>query len=191
MEEVTATTTTSSKPSKGTLIAALGHGVTLREKADGNDAWILAHLRDGDQVERDAASRWQAETGTSDQTPLKTVCVWVHEDLIGKWSSYQIPGDTLLCDRRAWAWETTEAADRHWRTFVRMTLPVWKTLWLIEDAHVSRAILAPWAGYEKTLRWQARYFRQREIRRVVFGDVPHIIYELYRDGAGEGRKHGN
>lgn len=180
------------QPIKGALIADLGRGVTLREEAEGNRDWVLGHLREGDRVERDAAKQWQAETGAADPTPLKVVTVWVGDDLVGRWASFHVPGTTLLDDVRAWAWETTTAADKHWRTFVRMTLPTWHALWLIEDAHVQRALLSPWEGYAKTLRWQARYFRQKELGRILIGDRVHIIFELYRQGAGEGRnRHGH
>lgn len=168
-------------PTQGALIADLGRGVTLHEEAPGNNAWLLAHLRAGDQTERDASLRWQAETGATDPEPLKTCFVWADDDLIGKWGSYHLPGTTLLDDVRGWSWETTPNANRHWRLFVRMTLPVWRALWALEDAHVTRAILVPWAGYEMTLRWQARYFRQRELGRFLFGGLPHIVYELYRE----------
>lgn len=177
------------QPIKGALISDLGRGVTLREEAEGNRDWVLGHLREGDRVERDAARQWQAETGQADPTPLKVVTVWVGDDLVGRWGSYQVPGTTLLDDVRAWSWETTTAADTHWRVFVRMTLPTWRALWLLEDAHVRRALLSPWEGYAKTLRWQARYFRQKELGRVLVGDRVHIIFELYRQGAGEGRNH--
>lgn len=179
------------KPRQGALIADLGRGVTLREEAEGNNAWVLGHLRQGDQVERDAATQWQKETGAREAEPLKVAFVWAGEDLVGKWGSYQANGTTLLDDVRVWSWETTHEADKHWRVFVRMTLPVWQTIWLLEDVHVTRALLMPWAGYEKTLRWQARYFRQKELGRVLVGDRIHIIYELYRHGVGEGRRHGH
>ena len=169
------------EPIKGALIADLGRGVTLREEAEGNRDWVLGHLREGDQVELEAALKWQAETGATEPTPLKAVTVWVGDDLVGRWASHQVGGTTLLDDVRAWAWETTTAADKHWRTFVRMTLPTWRALWLIEDTHVRRIIELPWEGYAKTLRWQERYFRQKELGRLLIGDRVHIIFEIQRE----------
>lgn len=170
------------QPVKGALVADLGRGVTIREPAPGNDAWVLAHLRHGDQVEHDAALRQNDEEGAGTPPPsLKEAFVWADDDLIGRWASFQLPGTSLLDNVRVWAWETTVNADKRWRLFARMTLPVWRALWLLEDAHVTRIVECPWAGYERTLRWQARHFRQRELGRVLIGGEEHIVYEIQRE----------
>lgn len=176
------------KPTQGALITDLGRGVTLRLPDVGNKEWVYAHLREGDRAEYDAAVRFREETGDAHTPPpLKELFVWAGDDLIARWGSFQTPGTTLLGNVRSWSWETTTDADKHWRLFVRMTLPVWRALWAIEDAHVTHCIVSPIASYAKTLRWQTRYFRQQELGRVLIGDEPHIVYAIYR----EEKQHGH
>jgi hypothetical protein len=167
------------EPIKGKVLMVLRHNVFICEEADGNRAWVEAHLREGDQVERDAV---EAEVHGHIDNPyrIKSACVWVGDELVGIWTSSIVPGETVLSRGRWWGWETTTVADKVWRTFVRMTLPVFKALWTLEDAWVRHCYVLPWTGYEKTLRWQDRYFTQTALQTVTVGGLEHQLYQIFK-----------
>lgn len=165
------------QPPKGKLLMTLAHGVELRGLTRACERYVRENLRENDRREAEIVQ------GLIDRRDIFTAsecAVWHKENLVGMWQSGLLKGDGILSNRRAWGFLTTHNVDAVWRTFVRMTKPVYDALWELEAPYVDTAYIAPWAGYEKTLRWQARYLPQVEVKHFMINDEEHILYSIQR-----------
>lgn len=161
---------------QGRLIRDVGRNVQIREPAEGNREYVFSHLREGDQREYDAAEKG----GIKPITPNKEAYVWIGDTLIGRWASVVLNGHSELSECRGWGWETVVDADANKVKFARSTMAVFKAIWDIEDSWVKCAYVLPWSGYERTLKWQSRFFKQDMVGEVMIGGTKHLVYRIYR-----------
>jgi hypothetical protein len=169
------------QPPKGELLMTLAHGVELRALTKACECYVRENLREGDRTEAEIVQR--AGARAQDAFTVAACSVWHEDKLVAMWKSALLMGDGILSTRRAWGFLTTHNVDPIWRTFVRMTRPVYEAFWQLESEWVDTVYIAPWAGYEKTLRWQARCLPQTEVKRFNIDGEEHILYMIKRGGS--------
>lgn len=165
-------------PEKGKLLMTLAHGVELRELTPECIDYVIANLREGDRKEHEIVD----PVADPDNLFIHCSCaVWHKENLVAMWRSGLVFGDGILSSRRAWGFFTTHHVDPVWRTFVRMTRPVYQAFWQLEAPWVDTVCLIPWAGYEKTIRWQERFLPQHKVMDIEINGERHIVYMIKRE----------
>jgi hypothetical protein len=168
-------------PQKGELLRDLGRGVTLRAAAEGNEAWLLAHLREGDQAEAEAAEREASKCATDvHELYVREVYIWVGDELLGRWVSMLQHGQDILSRARFWAFETTDVATRHWRLFVRLQREVWRIFWTLEHPWVTEVYSITLQTYEKAMRWIQKSFGASAAMVIELGGEAHTCFKMTR-----------
>lgn len=157
---------------------ALAHGVELRELTPECRRYVMHNLREGDRREAEIVNE---VVDSDDMFVHQAAAVWHKGNLVAMWRSALMMGDGILSSRRAWGFVTTHHVDPVWRTFVRMTRPVYNAIWELESPWVTEAFVAPWSGYEKTLRWQERFLPQHKVCDLDINGEKHFLYVIKRE----------
>lgn len=166
-------------PTKGEVIKDFGRGVILRAPMPDNYKWVTDHLREGDQKEADDA---RAETPDENLYPMgvQQATIWINDELAAYWDSIVLPGKTIECPLRAWAFSTTPVVDQNKIKFARMSRVVYDFLWEMEHKWVKHALVQPWDGYTRCLKWQKKYFNAEPIAPFICNGSSYTSYTLER-----------
>lgn len=168
-------------PIKGELLRDLGRGVTLRNAAEGNEAWLYDHLREGDREEYETAER-ATNKSIEDVHDLyvREVYIWVGDEMLGRWVSMLQPNQDILSRSRFWAFETTDVATKHWRLFVRLQREVWRIFWTLEHPWVTEVYSITLQTYEMAMRWLQKSFGAAVAMVIELGGEAHTCFRMTR-----------
>ena len=156
-----------------------GGGVSLRPATQEDVDYVEANFRAGERRERELADADGVRTLVGDHEQCWTV-VAPNGDVLGYLGTLVMPGESVMSRTRGVSYMSCANVDRHVLSFVKATAPAFA--WLVERCPPWVDTFRAWpaASFERSVVWQKRILRMREIGRVPVKDDFLVILETTR-----------
>lgn len=154
-------------------------GVRLRPATQEDVDYVEANYREGERRERSLADADGDRTLVGDHEQCWTV-VAANGDVLGYLGTLVLPDESVMSRTRGLSYMSCANVDRHVLSFVKATVPA--LAWLVERCPPWVDTFRSWpaASFERSVVWQKRILRMREVGRVPVKDDFLVILETTR-----------